>query len=63
MIAFRHPDPHGLVDLCRARSVDIGAIDMVRVDPHAVIDEDDIDRVLACYDAFRPASVTNASSE
>ena len=63
VIAFRHPDPHGLCDLCRARGVDIGAIGAVRVDPHAFNDEDDIDRVLACYDAFRPASVTHASSE
>jgi len=63
VIAFRHPDPHGLSDLCRARGVDIGAIGAVRVDPHAFNDEDDIDRFLACCDAFRPASVTHASSE
>lgn len=63
VIAFRHPDSHGLVDLCRARGVDIGAIGAVRVDPHAFNDEDDIDRFLACCDAFRPASVTHASSE
>jgi len=63
VIAFRHPDPHGLCDLCRARGVDIGAIGAVRVDPHAFNDEDDIDRFLACCDAFRPASVTHASSE
>ncbi len=63
VIAFRHPDPQGLFDLCRGRGVDIGAIGAVRVDPHAFNDEDDIDRFLACCDAFRPASVAHASRE
>lgn len=63
VIAFRHPDPQGLFDLCRGRGVDIGAIGAVRVDPHVFNDEDDIDRFLACCDAFRPASVAHASSE
>jgi selenocysteine lyase/cysteine desulfurase len=63
VIAFRHPDPQGLFDLCRERGVDIGAIGAVRVDPHAFNDEDDIDRFLACCDAFTPASVGHASRE
>ena len=57
VIAFRHDDALGLFDLCRSRGVDIGAIGAVRVDPHAFNDEDDIERFLACYDAFRPAAV------
>jgi selenocysteine lyase/cysteine desulfurase len=61
VIAFRHSDPQGLFDLCRSRGVDIGAIGAVRVDPHAFNDEDDIDRFLACCDAFAPASVAPAS--
>jgi cysteine desulfurase/selenocysteine lyase len=63
VIAFRHPDPQGLFDLCRSRGVDIGAIGAVRVDPHAFNDEDDIDRLLACYDAFTPASAEHAFRE
>jgi len=60
VIAFRHPDPQGLFDLCRSRGVDIGAIGAVRVDPHAFNDEDDIDRFLACCDAFTPAPAEHA---
>ena len=63
VIAFRHPDPQGLFDLCRERGVDVGAIGAVRVDPHAFNDEDDIDRFLACCDAFTPASVGHPSRE
>jgi selenocysteine lyase/cysteine desulfurase len=61
VIAFRHPDAQGLFDLCRERGVDIGAIGAVRVDPHAFNDEDDIDRFLACCDAFTPAPVGHTS--
>jgi len=63
VIAFRHDDALGLFDLCRSRGVDIGAIGAVRVDPHAFNNEDDIDRFLACCDAFTPASVGHASRE
>ncbi|HSD03377.1 MAG TPA: aminotransferase class V-fold PLP-dependent enzyme [Gaiellales bacterium] len=63
VIAFRHPDPQGLFDLCRSRGVDIGAIGAVRVDPHAFNDEDDIDRFLACCDAFTPAPAEHAFRE
>jgi selenocysteine lyase/cysteine desulfurase len=60
VIAFRHDDAQGLYELCRSRGVDIGAIGAVRVDPHAFNDEDDIDRFLACCDAFAPASAASA---
>ena len=51
VIAVRHADPQRVFDECRRRSVDIGAIGAVRVDPHGFNTADDIDRFLDCYDA------------
>jgi selenocysteine lyase/cysteine desulfurase len=51
VIAVRHPDPQRVFDECRRRSVDIGAIGAVRVDPHGFNTAADIDLFLDCYDA------------
>ena len=51
VIAVRHADPQRVFDECRRRSVDIGAIGAIRVDPHGFNTAADIDRFLDCYDA------------
>ena len=51
VIAVRHADPQRVFDECRRRSVDIGAIGTVRVDPHGFNTAAEIDRFLDCYDA------------
>ena len=51
VIGVRHADPQRVFDECRRRSVDIGAIGAVRVDPHGFNTAADIDRFLECYDA------------
>ena len=51
VIAVRHADPQRVFDECRRRSVDIGAIGTVRVDPHGFNTATEIDRFLDCYDA------------
>ena len=51
VIGVRHADPQRVFDECHRRSVDIGAIGAVRVDPHGFNTAADIDRFLECYDA------------
>ena len=50
VIALRSDDPVAEFERCRRVGVDIGAIiGSLRIDPHGYNDDDDIDRLLACF--------------
>lgn len=50
VVALRSDDPVAEFERCRNVGVDIGAIiGSLRIDPHGYNDDDDIDRLLACF--------------